>query len=290
VSGVDVLSAMLVLPGAVLILLAAIGIVRFPNTLARMHASTKASTLGLILVLAGAALQVEFPSATAEVMLAVLFQLLTAPIIAHRVSRAAYRSGTYPHPAIDEMPPSTRPVGAGSLGSERSSSQQILVFVLLVGVWVALWGRLSFANVLSGAVAALAVVRLFPTVGPLPPIGRFRPGRALAFVRHFVVELFKANLVVAREVVTPANRINEAIVRVPIGATTDTMITFLANAVSLTPGTMTVEVEIDPPALDVHVLHFRGVEEVRADIGELAGYAIRAFGTDEDCARLTSGG
>ena len=188
------------------------------------------------------------------------------------------------------MPVPSAGAGRGRLGPERRSrSQQVLIFTLLVGVWVALWGRLSIANLLSGVVAATAVIRLFPAVGPLPPIGRFRPIQAVAFARHFLVELVKANLVVAREVVTPTSRINEAIVRVPIAATTDTMITFVANAVSLTPGTMTVEVETDPPALDVHVLHFRGVEEVRADVGKLAGYAIRAFGTDEDCARLSAG-
>jgi hypothetical protein len=55
------------------------------------------------------------------------------------------------------------------------------------------------------------------------------------------------------------------------------MITLLANAVSLTPGTVTLEATEDPPTLYIHVLHLKTVEAVRADVRNLEGLAIAAF-------------
>ena len=58
-SALDMVTAVLVLGGSTLALTAAIGVVRFPDTLTRMHAATKPQTLGLLLVLAGAAIRLR---------------------------------------------------------------------------------------------------------------------------------------------------------------------------------------------------------------------------------------
>lgn len=89
----DVVSGALLLTGSFLALLAGIGLVRFPDVLTRMHAATKPQTLGLLLVLAGLALRVRDPGALTIIGLVVLFQLLTAPVAAHMVARAAFRTG-----------------------------------------------------------------------------------------------------------------------------------------------------------------------------------------------------
>lgn len=90
---VDVLVAVLLLTGVTLSLVAGIGILRFPDLYSRMHAATKPSTLGLLLVLAGAALRMADPGDVVELGLVAAFQLLTAPVAAHMIGRAAYRSG-----------------------------------------------------------------------------------------------------------------------------------------------------------------------------------------------------
>lgn len=90
---VDVAVAVLLLTGVTLSLVAGIGILRFPGLYSRMHAATKPSTLGLLLVLAGAALRMADPGDVVELALVAAFQLLTAPVAAHMVGRAAYRSG-----------------------------------------------------------------------------------------------------------------------------------------------------------------------------------------------------
>ncbi|MCO7238668.1 monovalent cation/H(+) antiporter subunit G [Aeromicrobium sp. CnD17-E] len=90
---VDVASGALLLVGSALALVAAIGLVRFPDVLTRMHAATKPQTLGLLLVLAGLALRVRDPGALTIIALVALFQLVTAPVSAHMVARAAFRTG-----------------------------------------------------------------------------------------------------------------------------------------------------------------------------------------------------
>lgn len=85
------LSAVTMLLGTLLSSTAAIAIVRFPDTLSRMHAATKPQVTGLILVLVGAAIQLRGHPNVWMLVLVGLFTLVTAPAIAHLVGRTAYR-------------------------------------------------------------------------------------------------------------------------------------------------------------------------------------------------------
>jgi multicomponent Na+:H+ antiporter subunit G len=89
------LAGALILFGSTLALTAAIGIVRFPDTLTRMHAATKPQVIGLILVLTGAAIQLRGHDNVWTLVLVGLFTLLTAPVIAHLIGRTAYREQRY---------------------------------------------------------------------------------------------------------------------------------------------------------------------------------------------------
>lgn len=88
----DVVSAVLLLGGALLCLLGALGLVRLPDLPARLQATTKPQTLGLLLILTGVAVRLEFVNA-ATLVLVMMFQILTAPVISQVVGRSAYRSG-----------------------------------------------------------------------------------------------------------------------------------------------------------------------------------------------------
>ena len=87
----DIISAALLLLGGVMALTAAIGIVRFPDTLSRMHAATKPQTFGLLLVLLGAMLRLGDNVDVGMLILAGLFALMTAPVVAHRIGRLVYQ-------------------------------------------------------------------------------------------------------------------------------------------------------------------------------------------------------
>jgi len=87
----DIVTAVLVLGGSALALTAAIGVVRFPDTLTRMHAATKPQVLGLLLVLGGAAIRLRGNVDIGMIILTAMFTLITAPVVAHRVGQLAYR-------------------------------------------------------------------------------------------------------------------------------------------------------------------------------------------------------
>ncbi|MEO3758754.1 monovalent cation/H(+) antiporter subunit G [Mycobacterium sp. B14F4] len=87
----DIITSVLVLGGSTLALTAALGVVRFPDTLTRMHAASKPQVLGLLLVLAGAAIRLRGHSDVGMLLLTGLFTVITAPVVANRVGQLAYR-------------------------------------------------------------------------------------------------------------------------------------------------------------------------------------------------------
>ena len=89
----DVAAAICLVLGALLALIAAIGIVRFPDVLTRMHSATKPQVLGLLLILLGLGFRLRDPGSIGLLLLVALFQLVTSPIASHMVGRASFRAG-----------------------------------------------------------------------------------------------------------------------------------------------------------------------------------------------------
>ena len=87
----DLIVAACLLAGGFFLFVAGLGILRLPDVLIRMHASTKAGTLGVGLVFGAAALYFRNPAETAIAGLTIVFLLVTAPVAAHAIARAAYR-------------------------------------------------------------------------------------------------------------------------------------------------------------------------------------------------------
>jgi multicomponent Na+:H+ antiporter subunit G len=98
-----VIGEVLALAGAVLVLLAAIGVIRFPDALARMQSLTKASTVGVTLVAVGSVFVLPTWNDDTSAVAAALLQLLTLPIGASLLARAVYRATS-----DDEPPPRPR--------------------------------------------------------------------------------------------------------------------------------------------------------------------------------------
>lgn len=88
-----ILAAALLTIGALFCLVAAVGMLRLPDTLIRMHAATKAGTLGAGCILAAEAVVSGELGTTLKVAAVIVFLLLTAPIAAHLIGRAAYHRG-----------------------------------------------------------------------------------------------------------------------------------------------------------------------------------------------------
>lgn len=97
--------SILALLGAVLTLLAAVGVLRFPDVLSRMHALTKASTLGFVLVAVGAAVELPTANDATSALLAAGLQIFTLPVAANLIARSTYRAEGIPHrvDTVDEL-------------------------------------------------------------------------------------------------------------------------------------------------------------------------------------------
>ncbi len=93
--------------------------------------------------------------------------------------------------------------------------------------------------------------------------------RVPAFGAYFLVVFVQANLRVAWEVLTPGYAMRTGIVRVPIHTASDWETMLLANAISLTPGTLTLEVSLDGRALYVHALFIDSREALEAELADL---------------------
>jgi len=99
----ELIAAVLMVGGTVFMFVAAIGLLRLPDLYTRMHAVTKAGTLGVGLLLLSAAVAFGSVSVTAQALTALLFVLLTAPVSAHMIGRAGYLgdAALWEHTAFD---------------------------------------------------------------------------------------------------------------------------------------------------------------------------------------------
>ncbi|WP_110181152.1 monovalent cation/H(+) antiporter subunit G [Nocardioides solisilvae] len=106
----DVLAAACLLVGAGFALVAAVGVVRLPDLLSRMHAATKPQVIGLAFVVTGLALSLRDPSVLGFLALVVLLQMATSVISSHMVGRASFRAGQVRDDllVVDELSESTQ--------------------------------------------------------------------------------------------------------------------------------------------------------------------------------------
>ena len=91
---IELAVALLLILGGAFTAIAGLGLLRLPDVLIRMHASTKAGTLGVGLIVIAVAVSKGDLLVTTKAVLIILFLLLTAPVAAHLIGRAAYRTGT----------------------------------------------------------------------------------------------------------------------------------------------------------------------------------------------------
>lgn len=128
-----------------------------------------------------------------------------------------------------------------------------LLNILLALAWVALTGRFDTLNFVFGFALGYGALWLAQRVlGPSSYFGKAR--RFLVFVLFFLWEVFRANLQVAYAVLHPRYRLRPGVIAVPLDARSDAEITLLANLITLTPGSLTIDVSADRKVLYVHTL------------------------------------
>ncbi|GGD27146.1 monovalent cation/H(+) antiporter subunit G [Aureimonas glaciei] len=123
-----ILAGVLVLAGAAFAAIAGVGILRLPDLFTRMHAASKAGSVGVGLMLLALALVANETAEALRAIAAILFFLLTTPISAHLLAKAAYAAG-YPlwkGSVLDEMPLGARLRRPGSADDRDRGDQETL--------------------------------------------------------------------------------------------------------------------------------------------------------------------
>lgn len=127
----EAMVAVLLVTGGAFALLAGVGLFRLPDVIIRMHASTKAGTLGTGLILVAVAVYHSDPASILRAAATIAFLLITAPVSAQMIGRAAYRTGVplSEHTRIDELrdarrpaPPPTAPSPSEAAGRDGTGS------------------------------------------------------------------------------------------------------------------------------------------------------------------------
>jgi len=149
--------------------------------------------------------------------------------------------------------------------SGASASAMFAGNLLLALGWVALSGHFDVVNLLVGFGFGYIVLFLLQRV-----IGRTRYfTRTIGLVRFigfYAVEVVRANVRVAYDVVTPTYHARPGIVAVPLDARTDTEITLLSNLITMTPGSLAIDVADDRSVVYVHVMYLDDPDALRHQI------------------------
>lgn len=142
-----------------------------------------------------------------------------------------------------------------------------LLHLLLTFAWLALTGLYSFVNFACGFVLSFWVIWLLYRGWE----GSHYLERLITipgFILFFLWDLIKANFRVAHDALTPRYRMRPAIVAVPLDVRSDLEITVLAMLITLTPGTLSLDLSEDHRVLFVHALYVDDTEAFRQSIKE----------------------
>jgi multicomponent Na+:H+ antiporter subunit E len=151
------------------------------------------------------------------------------------------------------------------------------LFVILVVTWLLLQGELSFGNVLGGAAVAALLVVMFP-VSRGAVHHRLHPWAFLKFVVFVLYSLVMSSWAVIKVIVHPTPQsLRSGIVRVTLASESPLTTTIVANAVTLTPGTMTLTARLHPAELQIHVLSLGDADEFRASVHDLERRTVAAL-------------
>lgn len=145
--------------------------------------------------------------------------------------------------------------------------------ILLTIIWVCLVGEFSWANLGSGFVISLIILgvasramgisylQINRNVNPVK-----RAGIVAYFIVFFLKELVVASVTVFRSVVSPFSFLRPGIIAVPLDLKTSAEITLLANLITLTPGTLTLDVSTDKKVIYIHTIRMDDPETFRLSI------------------------
>lgn len=153
-------------------------------------------------------------------------------------------------------------------------------------VWVLLWGTLTPLSLVGGVLVAVLVTALF-RLPPAPTRLPFRPLRLLALAGYLLYDLVRSGAEVSWQTLRRGRDARGAIVAVPLLSASDRVVTVMANALSLAPGTMALQIDHEHDVWYVYSLGPRdraGVERARRQTMDMQRRVLAALGTPDEQA------
>lgn len=146
---------------------------------------------------------------------------------------------------------------------------------LLLGVlWMLMWASYDIYTFTAGLIVGYMVVALASRAAGHTGYST-RIWKLLSFAAYFITILFKANFQVAWEVITPGLGMTPRIIAYPVRGLTDVQITALSNAITLTPGTLSVDIADDAGQLYIHCMYAADRATAVRDLDELRDRIMR---------------
>jgi multicomponent Na+:H+ antiporter subunit E len=166
----------------------------------------------------------------------------------------------------------------------RATSTRLPSVLWLTCVWVLLWGTFTPASIVGGVLVAALVTALFrlPAATDRLPV---RPLRLLWLLLFLLWDLVVSGAEVSWQVLRHGPRARGAIMAVPLISSSDRVVTVMANALSLSPGTMALQIDHDHDVWYVYALGPRdgaGVERARRRVLDMQRRVLAALGTPEE--------
>lgn len=137
---------------------------------------------------------------------------------------------------------------------------RLLLNILLTLAWVLLSGDLDYTNFIAGFLIGFIILWISRNISDESNYFKKIP-RIISFIIYFFYELILANLKVAYDIITPKHRMEPSIIAIPLTAEKDFEITLLANLITLTPGTLSIDVSSDKRYLYVHAMYASDKDE-----------------------------
>jgi len=169
--------------------------------------------------------------------------------------------------------------------------QQLPLLLVLVVLWMLMWGSLTPLTIITGIVVAVLVTRAFY----LPPVelsGRFNVLWFVVFLARFGVALVVGSFQVAFLAFTPKATEQNSIVAVQLVTRSDFVMTLTAIAISLIPGSIVIEVDRAEGILYLHALGADdedAIDRVRHEVQTTEQRLVRAIGSTDDMQRMNEG-
>jgi multicomponent Na+:H+ antiporter subunit G len=289
---IDIVAGTAVLLGSALTVLAAVGLLRFPDALTRLHASSKAASIGVIATTLAAAAEADTPDAIALLVLVVGLLFLSAPLGASLLARAAARDADTPLVSmarndLGPVEPETayRRPAPGEVGAAPAFLAGWLVLV-----WIALFASVTPGVVIGALTVGVVVTLALPGLRPRRPSGRLRLPALIRLAAHFVWSVAAANIDVAGAVISRREP-RPAIVEIQLHVESPTETALLMNMITFTPGT--IALELHEQTLSVHVLDLDldldDAESFVAELTTLERLVIDAFGSRRERTVIARG-